>query len=1093
MEKVNPAPSRGHKASILRYWRAIEMFAPQRIPSLDLTSRMEPVVQASDSVAVPWSGTSRLAPPISGKVWRFQVYCGIYKIRNVTGFLERKFGQGFVAIETRESGHSCLFTFTATGEGRPLLDTFTISTAPWAVSRTLKPGPKDAKWLDGFERFAAAETESLVSQMAASPDDEDARLALSKGMRLGRRLRYGDLVSATRRFMLALEVERILGPTDIRIAARQVSEKFQYKVEDQDFLNSFYLKDLAKVASSVENGECGAALAGFLAADEEIADKARIDVRKDLGASWDMISPALFPEGRWPSASDQKLYSGQQLAVNTAISGIGESHAGESACATMESQVGAGLKAPRGLKPTPLGAASGLCAINGPPGTGKTTILRDMVAGIVVERAKRLAALARPQDAFAAQSRLWTIDGVRRPVTLWNSQFLGFEIVIASNNNAAVENVSLELPASQAVSREWESRCDYYREIATRMIEQKAWALMTARLGNRKNCSRFRKTFWFGESDSDPPGAGIGPGFLRYLQGVKQKPKAWQNAVGDFHRAVQCENKIRNERSAAWEALNHLKRLEKAFESQQDALKGYEYRRTECGIQATRLEAQRNELAAARQDASQRRTEHHALKPGFVDAFFTVGRAYRAWQSKDSSLQFACEQADVKLAKTDRALEEARAGLRAAEEDVRKISGLLAEAEEKLSGERARREDWKLHLGAALPDWWEQEVEEKRELSSPWADQEWNEARTRVFIEALHLHRAFIECNARQIQRNLLRAMDLLAGRVPADADPLGARSAWATLFFITPVISTTFASFDRLFAHLKREELGWLLIDEAGQCAPQAAAGALWRSRRAIVTGDPMQLEPINPLPESAQRALREHFGVEEQWAPANTSAQRLADRASIIGTYIQSEDGGEDALWVGCPLRVHRRCERPMFDIANKIAYGGQMVSATPALEPRKFEPSCWIDVKGTEADGHWIPAEGIVAEMLLTELLASGAAPDEIFLLSPFRAVARALSALGAKHKLRRAGTIHRAQGKEADIVILVLGGNPAAARAKEWASDKPNLLNVAVSRAKRRFYIIGNREAWLACPTPYFADAAELLAAQPSRARTAGGVQ
>jgi hypothetical protein len=30
------------------------------------------------------------------------------------------------------------------------------------------------------------------------------------------------------------------------------------------------------------------------------------------------------------------------------------------------------------------------------------------------------------------------------------------------------------------------------------------------------------------------------------------------------------------------------------------------------------------------------------------------------------------------------------------------------------------------------------------------------------------------------------------------------------------------------------------------------------------------------------------------------------------------------------------------------------------------------------------------------------------------------------------------------------------------AKEWASEKPNLLNVAVSRAKRRLYIIDNRE-------------------------------
>jgi AAA domain len=1059
VEKVKAVLSPGHKASILRYWQALEMFAPQRIPSLDPTSHVEPVVQAADSPVLPWSGGSRLPPPMPGKTWRFQVYCGVYKIRSVTAFLERKFGPDRSTVEARESGHSCLFTFTVTAEGRPLLDTFTVSTCPWAVSRTVKPGPQDPDWLDGFESFAWKQTESLTEQMAVPPDDEDARLLFSKGARVGRPLRYADLVSATRRFGLALDVERLLAPSEIRVAARQVSETFQYKVEDQDGLNSFYLRDLSRVAATVEKGECGPALAGFLAADEEIAVAARVDVRKDLAASWSIVSPPRLPEGRWPSPSDQTLYSGQQLAVNTALSGLSES-------------------------------PSGLCAINGPPGTGKTTILRDIVASIVVERAKRLAALARPQEAFVAQSRLWKIDGVHRPVTLWNDQFLGFEIVIASNNNAAVENVSLEMPASQAVSPEWESRCHYYGEIATRILDQKAWALTAARLGNRKNCSRFRKAFWFGDSDSDPPEKRIGAGFLRYLQAVKPRPKAWQNAKDDFQKALQRENKIRKERSLAWEALNQVTGLETALQSRRDGLKGYEYRRNECNIQAAKLEAQRNELAAARQEAFQRRSEHHALKPTFVDAFFTLGRAYRRWQSKDSSLQFACEQADVKLAKIDRALEEARTGLRAAEEELRKETDLLNEAEEKVSIERARCETWKRHLGKAFPDWGEWQEDEKRELSSPWADVEWNEARTRVFVEALHLHQAFIECNARQIQRNLLRAMDLLAGKVPPDADPMGARSAWATLFFVTPVISTTFASFDRLFAHLKREELGWLLIDEAGQCTPQAVAGALWRSRRAIVAGDPMQLEPIHPLPDSAQRALQKYFGIGEAWVPANTSAQRLADRASLAGTYIQADDS-QDGLWVGCPLRVHRRCEHPMFDIANTIGYAGQMVSATPPGKPRDLEPSCWIDVKGTEADGHWIPAEGIVAEMLLTELLASGAMPEEIFLLSPFRAVARGLSALGAKHKLRRAGTIHRAQGKESEIVILVLGGNPGVPRAREWAADKPNLLNVAVSRARKRFYIIGNREAWLACPTPYFAEAAELLATQPSRARVAGG--
>ena len=73
--------------------------------------------------------------------------------------------------------------------------------------------------------------------------------------------------------------------------------------------------------------------------------------------------------------------------------------------------------------------------------------------------------------------------------------------------------------------------------------------------------------------------------------------------------------------------------------------------------------------------------------------------------------------------------------------------------------------------------------------------------------------------------------------------------AAWNWINMTIPVISSTFASFSRMCKNLGAETLGHLFIDEAGQALPQAAVGAIYRSRHVMVVGDPLQIKPVLTL----------------------------------------------------------------------------------------------------------------------------------------------------------------------------------------------------------------------------------------------------
>ena len=147
----------------------------------------------------------------------------------------------------------------------------------------------------------------------------------------------------------------------------------------------------------------------------------------------------------------------------------------------------------------------------------------------------------------------------------------------------------------------------------------------------------------------------------------------------------------------------------------------------------------------------------------------------------------------------------------------------------------------------------------------------------------------------------------------------------------------------------------------------PHHAAGGIWRARRAIVVGDPFQVEPIVTLDRNPDARLAERRGVPDRLRATLASAQTLADGANRYGAWITGRRGRP--VWVGCPLTVHRRCVEPMFGIANRLAYAGSMVLGDGMLETEArltaerplLGGSVWIDVAvQTGGPKHFIPEQ-------------------------------------------------------------------------------------------------------------------------------------
>lgn len=268
------------------------------------------------------------------------------------------------------------------------------------------------------------------------------------------------------------------------------------------------------------------------------------------------------------------------------------------------------------------------------------------------------------------------------------------------------------------------------------------------------------------------------------------------------------------------------------------------------------------------------------------------------------------------------------------------------------------------------------------------------------------------------------------------------------------------------------------LVIDEASQCDIASALPLIYRARRSVIIGDPMQLRHISTLTKPRDSELQHKHGLVENRLGWMYSVNSLFDLAASI---VPSENI--------INLRDHHRSHADIIGFSNEQFYEGRLRVATryPLLKrPNAKQPGIvWQDVSGSvvrpREGGAQNAEEARAVVAALVDLLFTRRYTGSVGVVTPFRAQAQLLqSVIQSRKELESVAgraellvdTVHKFQGDERDVMFF----SPVVSRgispgALGFLRSNGNLFNVAITRARGLLHVVGDRSAAASCGVDY----------------------
>ena len=252
-------------------------------------------------------------------------------------------------------------------------------------------------------------------------------------------------------------------------------------------------------------------------------------------------------------------------------------------------------------------------------------------------------------------------------------------------------------------------------------------------------------------------------------------------------------------------------------------------------------------------------------------------------------------------------------------------------------------------------------------------------------------------------------------------------------------------------------------IIDEASQCDIASCFPILYRAKKAVIVGDDKQLPHLSFLEKAKEQSFMSKY--------------EIADRYQLMWRFRTNSMFDIANYYSTSPVLLdeHFRSLPPIIDFSNKEFYGNRiriMKQDSSDIKALKLieVPEGKVDFDATRNLPEIEAVVKCLHELIVDSEREDPEHPITIGIVSPFRAqveqlkisVAKVLSDFMIRKHQIEIGTAHTFQGDEKDIILASWAVANNSFPQSLTFLQKPNLFNVAITRARRQMINFVSRD-------------------------------